>query len=76
MHPTTAEPTGTDALQALARRSHDVIAEHQAPSGAYPASPTFSAYRGYAWYRDGAFTAEGMSRYGAVASVDAFHDWA
>lgn len=76
MHPTTAEPIGTDALQALARRSHDVIAEHQAASGAYPASPTFSAYRGYAWYRDGAFTAEGMSRYGAVASVDAFHDWA
>lgn len=76
MHPTTAEPIGTDALQALARRSHDVIAEHQASSGAYPASPTFSAYRGYAWYRDGAFTAEGMSRYGAVASADAFHDWA
>ncbi|NLE70479.1 MAG: glycoside hydrolase family 15 [Actinomycetales bacterium] len=76
MHHLPAEPIGDDELRALARRSHDVIAEHQAPSGAYPASPTFSAYRGYAWYRDGAFTAEGMSRYGDVASVDAFHDWA
>src|SRR5690606_26313809 len=76
MHQTTAGPIGVDALRALARRSHDVIAEHQAPSGAYPASPTFSAYRGYAWYRDGAFTAEGMSRYGAVDSAGRFHDWA
>lgn len=76
MHQTTAGPIGIDALRALARRSHDVIAEHQAPSGAYPASPTFSAYRGYAWYRDGAFTAEGMSRYGAVDSAGRFHDWA
>lgn len=62
-------------LRELAAVSHRVIAEHQQPGGAYPASPTFSAYRGYAWLRDGAFTAEGMSRYGDVASADAFHDW-
>src|SRR5665647_2652909 len=38
-------------------------------------SPTFPAYRGYAWLRDGSFTAEGVSRYGDVASADRFHDW-
>ncbi|NHA69808.1 glycoside hydrolase family 15 protein [Phycicoccus flavus] len=72
---TTIDHHRADDLAALARRSHAVIRQHQHPSGAYPASPTFSAYRGYAWLRDGGFTAEGMSRYGDVASVDAFHDW-
>ena len=64
-----------DQLQALAHRSHQVITNHQNPGGAYPASPTFSAYRGYAWLRDGAFTAEGVSRYGDTASAGRFHDW-
>jgi GH15 family glucan-1,4-alpha-glucosidase len=62
-------------LRAVADRSAELIAGLQDPGGAYPASPTFSAYRGYAWLRDGAFTAEGMSRYGALDSVDRFHDW-
>ncbi|HEY3437096.1 MAG TPA: glycoside hydrolase family 15 protein [Actinotalea sp.] len=62
-------------LAEVARHSHAVIAGNQDPGGAYPASPTFSAYQGYAWLRDGAFTAEGMSRYGDVASVARFHDW-
>lgn len=62
-------------LTELARTSHDLIRRHQDGGGAYPASPTFSAYRGYAWLRDGAFIAEGMSRWGDVGSVDAFHDW-
>ncbi|GIF71633.1 glycoside hydrolase family 15 protein [Asanoa siamensis] len=60
---------------ALAARSHAVITSHQDAGGAYPASPTFSAYRGYAWLRDGGFTAEGVSRYGDTASADRFHDW-
>jgi GH15 family glucan-1,4-alpha-glucosidase len=47
----------------------------QAPSGAYPASPTFSQYRDYCWFRDGAFIAEGMSRAGETASAEAFFDW-
>ena len=64
-----------DRLRELARRSHEVITSHQDPGGAYPASPTFSAYRGYAWLRDGSFTAEGISRYGDIASADRFHDW-
>src|SRR5690606_261994 len=50
-------------LQGVARASHDLIRRHQDTTGAYPASPTFSAYRGYAWLRDGAFIAEGMSRW-------------
>src|SRR5665647_267387 len=63
-------------LVGLAVRSHDVITSHQHAGGAYPASPTFSAYAGYAWLRDGAFTAEGVSRYGDVASASRFHEWA
>jgi hypothetical protein len=62
-------------LEALAHRSHRVITSNQVPSGAYPASPTFSAYRGYCWFRDGAFIAEGVSRYGDAASAGAFHTW-
>jgi len=64
------------ALVDLALRSHAVITAHQHPNGAYPASPTFSAYAGYAWLRDGAFTAEGVSRYGDIASANRFHHWA
>jgi GH15 family glucan-1,4-alpha-glucosidase len=64
------------ALAGLAARSHEVITTHQHAAGAYPASPTFSAYAGYAWLRDGAFTAEGVSRYGDVASANRFHNWA
>lgn len=62
-------------IRLLVDRSVEIITEHQADNGAYPASPTFSAYAGYAWLRDGGFTAEGMSRHGAVDSVDRFHDW-
>lgn len=64
------------ALAELAARSHAVITTHQHADGAYPASPTFSAYAGYAWLRDGAFTAEGISRYGDVGSANGFHNWA
>ena len=60
----------------LATASHAIITRHQHEGGAYPASPTFSAYAGYAWLRDGAFTAEGISRYGDRISVERFHDWA
>jgi GH15 family glucan-1,4-alpha-glucosidase len=62
-------------LRELARHSHAVITGHQDAGGAYPAAPTFSAYKGYAWLRDGSFTAEGISRYGDVASAGRFHDW-
>ncbi|HEX4813607.1 MAG TPA: glycoside hydrolase family 15 protein [Nonomuraea sp.] len=59
----------------LVAHSLDVIRSWQAPTGAYPASPTFSAYRGYSWPRDGAFIAEAASRHGDVAGADAFHAW-
>ncbi|MBP2326992.1 GH15 family glucan-1,4-alpha-glucosidase [Kibdelosporangium banguiense] len=71
-------PLSTDErtrLVDLARRSHAVITRYQDAGGAYPASPTFSAYRGFAWLRDGSFTAEGISRYGDVDSANRFHDW-
>ena len=64
-----------DVLKDIARRSREVIKEHQHANGAYPASPSFSAYRGYSWLRDGAFIAEGMSRAGEVESASAFHTW-
>jgi isomaltose glucohydrolase len=58
----------------MARRSVELIAEHQDVGGAYPASPTFPVYR-YSWLRDGAFIADAMSRAGAVESAEAFFGW-
>lgn len=62
-------------LIALARSSYELILELQDASGAYPASPTFSAYTGYSWFRDGAFIADGVSSYGGVDSASRFFDW-
>lgn len=67
--------TTVDVPRAL-RVSHRVIASHQAATGAYPACEEFSAYRGYCWFRDGAFIADAMSRIGDKASATRFHDWA
>ena len=71
---TPVEPTGA-RLEALAHSSFATIVALQDPSGAYPASPTFSAYRGYSWFRDGAFIADGVSSFGGVDSASAFYDW-
>jgi len=62
-------------LRALAKASVLLIADLQDESGAYPASPTFSAYRGYSWFRDGSFIADGMSAAGAADSASRFFDW-
>lgn len=62
-------------IAALVSSSRDLIAQLQDPSGAYPACPTFSAYRGYSWFRDGAFIADGMSAVGDQASATRFFDW-
>lgn len=67
--------TDTSGIAELAARSVQLIADLQHPGGAYPASPTFSAYRGYSWFRDGAFIADGMSSAGAVDSASRFFDW-
>jgi GH15 family glucan-1,4-alpha-glucosidase len=69
-------PVNTDIdIRAAISRSVELIARHQRASGAYPACEEFSAYRGYSWFRDGAFTADGMSRQGQVESASGFHDW-
>ncbi|HEY4153171.1 MAG TPA: glycoside hydrolase family 15 protein [Pseudolysinimonas sp.] len=62
-------------LALLARTSLELIVRLQDESGAYPASPTFSAYRGYSWFRDGAFIADGVSAAGDAASAERFFDW-
>jgi GH15 family glucan-1,4-alpha-glucosidase len=69
---TSAEPS---SARALLDHSRSLIRSLQTPEGAYPASPTFSAYKGFCWFRDGAFIADGMSAAGDVASVDAFFLW-
>jgi isomaltose glucohydrolase len=61
-------------LVPLLERSQAIIREHQAPSGAYLASPTFPPYR-YSWFRDGAFIADAMSRVGDRSSALRFHRW-
>ncbi|MDO9589832.1 MAG: glycoside hydrolase family 15 protein [Microcella sp.] len=72
---TTTTSSGLGRLADLASRSVTLIEGLQHESGAYPASPTFSAYQGYSWFRDGAFIADGMSAAGAVDSASRFFDW-
>lgn len=62
-------------LTQLAESSLELILRLQDETGAYPASPTFSAYRGYCWFRDGAFIADAMSAAGASDSAIRFFDW-
>lgn len=52
----------------LHERPELLIAQLQDVTGAYPASPTFSAYRGYSWFRDGAFIADGASAAASAAA--------
>jgi GH15 family glucan-1,4-alpha-glucosidase len=77
MHPEGTRMTlaADAAIDRLAERSRALVLELQAPNGAYPASPVFSAYAGYCWFRDGAFIADGMSADGALDSATAFFDW-
>lgn len=62
-------------LRRLADHSLTLITELQSPEGAYPASPTFSAYVGYCWLRDGAFIADAASAAGATESATRFFEW-
>ncbi|WP_294179933.1 glycoside hydrolase family 15 protein [uncultured Schumannella sp.] len=64
-----------DQLAAIAEQGRALILSLQDASGAYPASPTFSAYRGYSWFRDGAFIADAMSAVGERDSASSFFDW-
>lgn len=63
------------SVSRLVEVSLQVITDHQDSSGAYPASPAFSAYQGYSWLRDGSFTADAMSRWDRVESANRFHYW-
>jgi len=65
----------TPPIALVANTSLRVVTEQQLPNGAYPASPDFSAYRGYCWFRDGAFVADGISAAGVPASASRFFDW-
>ncbi|HEV7848601.1 MAG TPA: glycoside hydrolase family 15 protein [Mycetocola sp.] len=71
--PTT--PVDSAVLADLATSSFELILSLQDSSGAYPASPDFSAYRDYSWFRDGAFIADGVSSFGGVESASRFFDW-
>jgi len=68
-------PADREALAAVALEGRALIRSLQDAGGAYPASPTFSAYRGYSWFRDGAFIADAMSAGGDAASAEAFFGW-
>lgn len=59
----------------VATTSLQLVSDLQLPNGAYPASPSFSAYRGYCWFRDGSFIADGMSAAGAPESASRFFGW-
>jgi GH15 family glucan-1,4-alpha-glucosidase len=65
--PTTGRP---DLIAASLR----VIADGQAASGAFVASPTFSQYH-FAWLRDGAFVAEALDLVGELERSARFHAW-
>lgn len=67
--------TTTLTVTDLVASSIRVIAEGQAPSGAYIASPAFSQY-GFGWLRDGAYIALAMDAAGRPDSARAFHAWA
>jgi GH15 family glucan-1,4-alpha-glucosidase len=58
----------------LYHHSIETMQAHQAPSGAYVASPNFPTYR-YCWFRDGAFTAYAMDVAGQHESARRFHRW-
>ncbi|WP_430867116.1 glycoside hydrolase family 15 protein [Demequina aurantiaca] len=63
------------AAERVLAASRDTISRLQDANGAYPASPTFSAYRGYCWFRDGSFIADAASVAGLPDSASAFFDW-
>ncbi|WP_353814663.1 glycoside hydrolase family 15 protein [Agromyces sp. SYSU T00266] len=71
----TVPTTARAGLAALVASSADLVGSLQDDGGAYPASPTFSAYAGYSWFRDGAFIADAMSAYGRTGSAERFFDW-
>lgn len=74
MTTTQTDELTVERLATLARSSAELIRRLQAPTGAYPASPTFPVYR-FSWLRDGAFIADAMSRAGDRESAERFFRW-
>jgi GH15 family glucan-1,4-alpha-glucosidase len=72
---TTISPETWREIEQLASYSKNLINNLQHETGAYPACPTFSAYRGFSWLRDGAFIADAMSASGVPDSAERFFDW-
>lgn len=68
---TTTTTTARDAVAQAVR----VIADGQAASGAYVASPNFAEYS-FGWLRDGAYCALAMDAAGQRESAGRFHAWA
>lgn len=66
---------GDAVVRSIFEASTQLILEQQSPGGAYPASPSFSAYAGYCWFRDGSFIADAMSAAGRIESAELFFDW-
>lgn len=62
-------------MHPLYTHSIELIRAHQAPSGAYVASPTFREYA-YCWFRDGAYIAHAMDLVGEHSSANRFYGWA
>jgi len=59
----------------LGIHSLKVLAEGQAASGAFVASPNFPSYR-FSWLRDGAYCAKAMNIVGNTEAAGRFHRWA
>lgn len=75
MSGSTVTSNGEAAVRSMVQASIQLILEQQTPSGAYPASPSFSAYAGYCWFRDGSYIADAMSAAGQIGSAERFFDW-
>lgn len=71
----TVTSIGDATVRSIVRASTELILEQQTSGGAYPASPSFSAYAGYCWFRDGSFIADAMSAAGHIESAELFFDW-
>jgi len=75
MSGSTATRNSDTSVRQLVLAGTRFILEQQTAGGAYPASPSFSAYAGYCWFRDGSYIADAMSAVGQIESAERFFDW-
>lgn len=67
--------SGKPDRQWLLQQSLNIILAHQAPSGAFIASPNFPTYA-FSWFRDSSYIAYALDVYGQFGASERFHDWA